>query len=211
MNMLHYNVMKTLFFTFFAPFVIAGTAMAAPKAAPVALDTVRTAYDDGRVSRIYTVLKGTDVREGVSLSYHRNGKLAIEVPYRNGKIDGVMRSYDEEGKLHETIGYLEGDEEGYSTVYYPNGKKKKRESFHQGILNGMSEEWSENGKILRQIPYENGQIHGVVKIYDEFGQIKEDVVFVRGLRNGAYHRYSYGKVTFEAEFKNNRCVKNCNF
>ena len=209
--MLHYNVMKTLFFTFFAPFVIAGTAMAAPKAAPVALDTVRTAYDDGRVSRIYTVLKGTDVREGVSLSYHRNGKLAIEVPYRNGKIDGVMRSYDEEGKLHETIGYLEGDEEGYSTVYYTNGKKKKRESFHQGILNGMSEEWSENGKILRQIPYENGQIHGVVKIYDEFGQIKEDVVFVRGLRNGAYHRYSYGKVTFEAEFKNNRCVKNCNF
>ena len=203
--------MKTLFFTFFAPFVIAGTAMAAPKVAPVALDTVRTTYEDGRVSRIYTVLKGTDVREGVSLSYHRNGKLAIEVPYRNGKIDGVMRSYDEDGKLHETIGYLEGEEEGYSTIYYPNGKKKSRESYRRGILNGMSENWDESGKLRRQIPYVEGQIHGTFKMYDEFGKIKEDMTFVRGLRNGLYHRYKYGKVELEAEFQNNRCVKNCNF
>lgn len=203
--------MKTLFFMFLAPFVIAGTAMAAPKASSVALDTVRTTYDNGRVSRIYTVKKGTDVREGVSLSYHANGKLAIEVPYRNGKIDGVLRSYDENGNLHETIGYLEGEEEGYSTIYYANGKKKKREVYHQGILNGVSEDWDELGRLVRQIPYENGQIHGVVKIFDETGKVIEDMNFVRGIRNGAYHRYSFGKVTLEAEFKDNRCVKNCNF
>ena len=209
--MLHFNVMKTLFFTFFAPFVIAGTAMAAPKVASPALDTVRTTYEDGRVSRIYTVLKGTDVREGASLSYHRNGKLAIEVPYRNGKIDGVMRSYDEEGRIHETIGYLEGEEEGYSTIYYANGKKKSRETYRCGILNGVSEDWDEMGRIRRQIPYVDGQIHGIVKIYDENGKIKEDMYFDHGLRNGAYRRYTFGKVTFEAEFKDNRCVKNCNF
>ena len=209
--MLHYNAMKKLFFTFLVPFVFAGTAMAAPKAAPVALDTVRTTYDDGRVSRIYTVLKGTDVREGVSLSYHRNGKLAIEVPYRNGKIDGVFRSYDENGTLHETIGYLEGEEEGYSTIYYANGKRKSRETYRHGILNGMSENWDEKGKLRRQIPYVDGQIHGVFKMYDEFGKIKEDMNFIHGLRNGAYRRYKYGKLEFEAEFQNNRCVKNCNF
>ena len=209
--MLHYNAMKKLFFTFFTPFVIAGTAIAAPKAAPVALDTIRTTYDDGRVSRIYTVLKGTDVREGVSLTYHPNGKLAIEVPYRNGKIDGVLRSYDENGMLHETIGYLEGEEEGYSTIYYANGKRKSRETYRHGILNGMSENWDEKGKLLRQIPYVDGQIHGVFKMYDEFGKIKEDMNFIHGLRNGAYRRYKYGKLEFEAEFQNNRCVKNCNF
>lgn len=209
--MLHYNVMKTLFFAIFTSFVICGTAMAAPQTATPALDTVRTTYEDGRVSRIYTVLKGTDVREGASLSYHRNGKLAIEVPYRNGKIDGVMRSYDENGKLHETIGYLEGEEEGYSTIYYPNGKKKNRESYRRGILNGVSETWDENGKLRRQIPYENGQIHGVFKAFDEMGLIQEDMSFVHGIRNGAYRRYSFGKLVFEAEFRDNRCVKNCNF
>lgn len=209
--MLHYNVMKTLFFTFFAPFVIASTAMAAPKAAPVALDTVRTTYDDGRVARIYTVLKGSNVREGVALSYHPNGTLAVEAPYKNGKLEGVFRSFDANGKLHETIGYRDGEEEGISTIFYSNGKRKSREIYHRGVLNGMSEEWFENGNLRRQIPYENGQIHGVVKFYDEMGLLAEDMNFVHGIRNGTYHRYTFGKLVLEAEFRDNRCVKNCNF
>lgn len=212
--MLHYNAMEKRFFTIFAAFVMFGTAItasAAPKSAAMALDTVRSTYDDGRISRIYTVKKGTDVREGVALSYHPNGKLAVEAPYRNGKLDGVFRSFDENGKLHETIGYLDGEEEGFSIIYYENGKKKSRESYRRGVLNGVSEEWFENGKLRRQIPYENGQIHGVVKFYDEMGLLAEDINFVRGIRNGTYHRYTFGKVTLEAEFQNNRCVKNCDF
>ncbi|SHM05682.1 Antitoxin component YwqK of the YwqJK toxin-antitoxin module [Fibrobacter sp. UWB7] len=212
--MLHYNAMKKRFFTIFACIVMGGTvisASAAPKSNNVALDTVRTTFDDGRVARIYTVKKGTDIREGVALSYHPNGKLAVEAPYRNGKLDGVFRSFDENGKLHETIGYLDGEEEGFSIIYYENGKKKSRESYRRGVLNGVSEEWFENGKLRRQIPYENGQIHGVVKFYDEMGLLAEDMNFVRGIRNGIYHRYTFGKVTLEAEFQNNRCVKNCDF
>lgn len=206
--------MKKRFLTIFTCIVMVGTvisASAAPKPANVALDTVRTTFDDGRVARIYTVKKGTDIREGVALSYHPNGKLAVEAPYRNGKLDGVFRSFDENGKLHETIGYLDGEEEGFSIIYYENGKKKSRESYRRGVLNGVSEEWFENGKLRRQIPYENGQIHGVVKFYDEMGLLAEDMNFVRGIRNGTYHRYTFGKVTLEAEFQNNRCVKNCNF
>ena len=203
--------MKTLFFAIFTCFVMAGTAIAAPKAVPVALDTVRTTYDDGSVSRVYTVKKGTDVREGMALSYHPNGKLAVEAPYKNGKLEGVLRAFNENGTLRETVGYKDGEEEGFSIHYYENGKKKSRESYRRGILTGMSEDWDENGKLRRQIPYENGQIHGVVKIFNELGQIEEEMKFVRGLRNGIYRRYSFGKIMLEAEFKENRCVKNCNF
>ena len=73
--------MKTLFFTFFAPFVIASTAMAAPKAASVALDTVRTTYDDGRVARIYTVLKGS-IRMGL-------WRLKLRIRMANWKVFSV--------------------------------------------------------------------------------------------------------------------------
>ena len=209
--MLHYNVMKKRFLTIFTCIVMVGTAFAAPKTATVALDTVRSTFDDGRVARMYTVKKGTDVREGVSLSYHPNGSLAIEAPYKDGKLDGVLRAFNDNGKLRETIGYRDGLEEGFSIRYYENGKKKSRETYARGILNGVSSDWDENGKLRREVPFENGQIHGIVKLYNEQGQIKEDVMFVRGLRNGAYHRYSFGKVIFEADFKDNRCVKNCNF
>ena len=212
--MLHYNAMKKRFFTIFACIVMGCTAIpafAAPKSNNVALDTVRMTFDDGRVARIYTVKKGTDVREGVALSYHPNGKLAVEAPYRDGKLDGVLRSYDENGMPLETVGYMDGEEEGFSIIYYQNGKKKRRESYHRGVLNGLSEEWYENGKLYRQIPFDNGQIHGVFKVYDEMGFLMEDMNFVHGIRNGLYHRYTFGKVTLEAEFQNNRCVKNCNF
>lgn len=212
--MLHYKAMEKRFFTFLACIVMGGTAIsafAAPKSTEVALDTVRTMYDDGRVARVYTVKKGTDVREGVALSYHPNGKLAVEAPYRDGKLDGVLRSYDENGNLRETVGYLDGEEEGFSIVYFENGHRKSRETYRHGILNGVSETWDEKGKLRRQIPYENGQIHGVYKSFNDLGQIEEDMNFVRGIRNGTYHRYTFGKVVFEAEFKDNRCVKNCNF
>jgi len=205
--MLHYNAMKRLFLTFFGCLVMSGTAFAAT---PV-LDTVQTKFDDGRVARIYTVLKGTDVREGLALSYHPNGKLAVEAPYKNGKLEGVLRSFYENGKLRETIGYKDGEEEGFTTHFYENGKKRNREVYIRGTLNGMSEDWFENGKLRRQIPYENGQIHGVVKVFNEMGQIEEEMNFVHGLRNGTYRRYSFGKIVLEAEFRENRCVKNCNF
>ncbi len=215
MIMLHYNVMKKLFLMIFLCIVTGCTAqtgsLADSTAVSAPVDTVKTTYDDGRVSRVYTVLKGTDVREGVSLTYHPNGKLAVEAPYKNGKLDGVLRSYDENGKLCETVGYKDGIEEGLSIVYYENGKKKSSEKYNRGTLNGMSEDWYEDGKIRRQIPYENGQIHGIVKIYDEMGLLFEDMKFERGIRNGAYHRYSFGKLVQEAEFKDNRCVKNCDF
>lgn len=215
MIMLHYNVMKKLFLMIFSCIVMGCTAqtpsLADSTTVSVALDTVKTTYDDGSVNRIYTVIKGTDVREGMSLTYHPNGKLAVEAPYKNGKLEGVFRSYDEKGNVIETIGYKNGEEEGYSIRYHENGKKKNSEKYHQGVLNGLSEDWDENGKLRRQIPYVEGQIHGLVKIYNEMGLIEEDMEFVHGLRNGAYRRYSFGKLVLEAEFKENRCVKNCNF
>ncbi len=207
--------MKKLFLMFFSCMLMGSVTISSALAAPAdvrgALDTVWTRYDDGRVARVYTVKKGTDEREGLALSYHPNGTLAIEAPYRNGKLEGVFRSYDVNGKLHETIGYMDGVEEGYSITYYTNGKRKNREMYQRGVLNGMSEDWYENGKLRRQIPYVDGQIHGIVKIYDEMGFLVEDMNFDRGLRNGAYHRYSFGKLVLDAEFKDNRCVKNCNF
>ena len=207
--------MKKLFLMIFLCIVTGCTAQTVPLTGSseisVALDTVKTTYDDGQVSRVYTVLKGTDVREGLALSYHPNGKLAVEAPYKNGKLDGDYRSYDESGKLRETVGYRDGVEEGFSILFYENGKRKSSEKYHQGVLNGLSVDWYENGNIRRQIPYEEGQIHGIVKIYNEMGKLEEDMNFVRGLRNGTYHRYSFGKLILEAEFQNNRCVKNCNF
>lgn len=176
-----------------------------------ALDTIRENFSDGTLARLYTVQKGTDIREGVAVTYHPNGKVAVEAPYKNGKLDGVFRSYYENGNPWQTIGYREGVEHGISTDYYENGMKKLREVYKDGVLDGMSEQYSERGLVWRAIPYVDGHIHGVAKVYDELGALKEEMTFQYGMRNGPYRRYNKGIKVLEAVFEKNRCVKNCDF
>ena len=180
-------------------------------AVEVSLDTVKTLFPDGSPARVYTVLKGTEIRHGVSLTYHPNGKVAVEAPYVNGLLDGVFRSYFENGTLWQTIGYKNGNEEGISTLYFENGKKKKSEVFKDGVQDGFSEEFSEQGKLQRRIPYAMGQVHGVAKIFDDKGVVVEEMTFERGLRHGPYRRYKKGLKIFEAKFERNRCIENCDF
>ncbi len=175
------------------------------------LDTIRTSYEDGSPARIYTVLAGSEIREGLSISYHPNGNVAVEAPYKNGKLDGVFRSYYENGKVWQTVGYLDGVEEGFSVTYYENGSKKIKETYKNGVLSGATEEYYESGKLRRKLPYLKGQIHGVGKVYDEAGSMVEEMTFEYGLRHGPYRRYKKGLKILEAEFEHNRCVKNCDF
>lgn len=210
--------MNTFFYS-----IILGSALLAGGFSPVAaqneqnsasgtaLDTIKTTFPDGSLSRVYTVRKGTEIREGVSISYHPSGKVAVEAPYINGQLDGVFRSYFENGKVWQTIGYRNGDEEGISTTYFENGKKKKKEIYREGVLHGMSEEYDSDGKLQRSIPYENGQVHGLAKIFDEKGAVAEEMTFDRGLRHGPYRKFKKGLKVFEAKFERNRCVENCDF
>ena len=202
--------MKTLFSLCITLCGLCSIALA-QKTPTAALDTIKEFYSDGTPSRLYTVQKGTDIREGVAVSYHPNGKVAIEAPYKDGKLDGVFRSYYENGKRWQTIGYRAGIEHGISTDYYDNGMKKLREVYKDGVLDGMSEEYNERGLVWRKIPYVAGRIHGVARVYDELGVLKEEMTFENGLRNGPYRRFKLGVKVLEATFERNRCIENCNF
>jgi len=178
---------------------------------PTALDTIRETYPDGTLSRTYSVQHGTTIRQGTAYSYHPNGKLAIEAPYTDGKLDGVFRSYFENGNLWQTIGYKNGIEEGITTTYFENGFKKSKETYRSGILHGSVEEFYESGKLRRRLPYVMGMLHGTAKVYDQLGAVTEEMTFEKGLRNGPYRRFNKGIKTLEAKFVQNRCVENCDF
>lgn len=187
-------------------------AVASPEAAETAVyDTIRTTYEDGTLSRVYTVLHGTETREGVSISYHPNGKVAVEAPYKAGKLDGVFRSYYANGQVWQTIGYRDGIEEGITTTYFENGVKKSREIYKYGALEGVVEEWDASGNLRRKLPYVGGQLHGVAKVFDAQGALKEEMTMVHGMRHGPYRRYNRGIKVLDAEFERNHCVKNCEF
>src|SRR5574344_86429 len=133
--------MKTKIYLFFICFLSVSPVLVRA----LELDTIKTYFSDRSLARVYTVLKGSDVREGLSISYHPNKKVAIEANYKAGKLEGVYKSYYENGNLWQTIGYKNGIEEGFSITYYESGIKQIKETYREGVLHGTSSEYDEKG------------------------------------------------------------------
>lgn len=173
------------------------------------LDTIRTNFDDGSIARMYTVKKGTIVREGVAISYHPGGMVAVEVPYIDGKITGKYKSYYANGKLRQTTEFTDDIENGLSESFYEDGKIRKREIYKNGALDGVVEEFDENGVKRAETPFVEGTIEGKAKLFDEQGSLSEDLDFVHGIRTGYYRKYNKGIMVKQIRFFRNRCDSAC--
>lgn len=173
------------------------------------LDTVRVRFADGKLAEIYTVGKGSQVKEGKSVSYHPNGKVGVEANYKNGKLDGDFKSFYQNGTPWQAVQYKDGVENGMSVAYFESGKKQLEEFYKNGDLEGTSKEWDSTGTLRREFEYKDGELNGVARIYDEEGVLTEDMEFVNGTRQGKYHQYKKGLMTMDAEFDHNRCIKGC--
>ena len=72
-------------------------------------------------------------QEEVKKEYYGSGELKSEVPYKNGK------------------------KEGLETKWYRNGKKKAEFHFKNGKEEGLWVRWWDNGQVHRKGNYKNGK------------------------------------------------------
>ena len=61
---------------------------------------------------------------GVVCSYHSNGKIRDETPFKNGLQEGITKCYYESGKLEYEDPYKNDKREGIAKSYYESGKLK---------------------------------------------------------------------------------------
>lgn len=59
--------------------------------------------------------------DGVVKRYE-NGKLDNEIPFSNGKVEGIKKRYYESGEVQIKIPYKNGKLEGAIEIYHKNGK-----------------------------------------------------------------------------------------
>ena len=60
--------------------------------------------------------------EGIRRAYYESGKLMGETPYKDDKVEGVLKVYFETGKLNIETPYKNHKREGYERVYYATGQ-----------------------------------------------------------------------------------------
>ena len=154
--------------------------------------------------------------DGVSRTYHSNGKVETEKVYKLGIEDGYDRRYGSDGTLTLDECYKDGKRDGKWTQhlssnlgdmvrisFYKNGlpdgqwsetwkdgKPEKSTTYKNDEKNGEEITYFTDGTPEKSSNYLNGKLNGITKeFYFESGKCKSEYTFRNGEREGAYKRY----------------------
>jgi len=106
---------------------------------------------------------------GKIISYYPNGKIAREMTYEKGEIQGEYTAYYENGNLERKHNNVDDDYHGIAYTYYPDGTTKTETSYTYGYKQGLEKKYYPNGTIKQEINYKNDERSGKAQYYDEQG------------------------------------------
>ena len=111
-------------------------------------------YKDTDVDEVngITVLRSTgQLVNGVVYSYHGNGNVSVEVPYKGGIKEGIARYYYKSGGLESETPYKNNVVEGIERVYYESGELRGETPFRNDKRGGKSADPKQFGVVAHTI------------------------------------------------------------
>lgn len=126
----------------------------------------------------------------VDKSYWENGNLKSELPYRNGKLNGVARWYYEDGTLQQEVPYVDNKINGVLKRYHDNGRREAEETYVNDMKNGKAVEYTYPGKRIEQKYYRNDTLHGIYRKWHRNGKIQIEGELINGLYEGRWLYYN---------------------
>lgn len=142
----------------------------APKFAPIEVAHRNKIDDMGR-------------KQGKWQSYSRNGKLILEITYKNNQKHGEYARFNGvTGKMIEKGNYLKGVKNGSYTKWFSTGSKRVEGSYSNGKKSGMWNYYykSVSGALRMAGNFELGKREGAWIFYDKTGAIRKKVKFQSG-------------------------------
>ncbi len=115
----------------------------------------------------------------IQRTYFKNGKTESEIPYENGKPNGVIKRFYETGTIQETEEVRNGNGEGVRRYYYPNGQLWTDQVYKAGQNWEVRANYTEKGQRRKAGTLHNG--NGTIIFYNEDGTVREVKSFVNGV------------------------------
>ncbi len=149
-------------------------------------------------------------KEGLNISYHKNGKVYEEIYYKDGHIgDGPYKKYYDNGALQIQYIYKNNRINGLYEEFWYNGNLKRKSYYENGFIHGLSKIYYENGNIQEESYLVNDIFEGSTKKYYSNGILKESLIYANNLKNGLYEEFDKNGILIKREFyKNNVKVEN---
>jgi hypothetical protein len=114
----------------------------------------------------------SSVSDSIHREYYPDGKLRLEVLYKNGKKHGIETQWYDHSKRCPMIEkyFNNGLLDGPVIHYDKNCNKTMIENFKNGIKEGWEIEFHENGNLKAEGYYRKGYLDGMFKVYDKNGK-----------------------------------------
>jgi hypothetical protein len=126
------------------------------------------------------------VREGLMKTFYTDGRLRQTFWYKNGLREDSSRWYFPEGQLFRTTPYKKDTIDGVQMQYYRNGKLKARLGYIKGLRTPFLEEYTMEGKLITGYPElivstrDEYQSKGIYRISLKLSDRNTKVRFYRG-------------------------------
>lgn len=143
-----------------------------------------------------------DIYDGKCYNFHKNGKIAVEWNYSNGKENGICKEYYDTGILKKEFYYLNGVEDSTYKEFDKLGNLKLIVNYSKGILSGPYKKFHSNGNLIEEGTYNKSVLHGEIKFYYDSNKIKSIVNYFLGEARENKFYYENGNLKSESDFTN---------
>ncbi|WP_395050635.1 hypothetical protein [Flavobacterium sp.] len=132
-------------------------------------------YQENRIKYYIKKNKTGELNEKIEIigetatisSSYPNGKIAIQINYVKGNVEGKLLINNELGKPEYESNNSNNLLNGNRIEYYSNGNVYKKEYFKNSDFEGLQEYFKEDGKPWITAEYKNDELQGNVLIYNE--------------------------------------------
>jgi antitoxin component YwqK of YwqJK toxin-antitoxin module len=160
------------------------------------LDSVWKFYSEqGKIAFEFNYKEGK--KNGLKKTYDtKEGILLIAENYENDVKEGLTTTYYKDGKIKETIPFVAGKEEGQGFEYDPDGTIltltqykmgfiQKSEIINRkdknGLKQGLWKEFYPNGMVKTEVTYTDGKMSGYLKEYSLKGSLTNTTKYIDGV------------------------------
>lgn len=137
------------------------------------------------------------------IQYRDSMRLSEEIPYVDGKLQGLYRYYDTNSILWKIEPYINDQLNGYVRYFYQNGDIRYQIPYIKGKREGLSKNYNEQGVIVRTDNYVDNKLNGISSLYTDQGNLISQTPYKKDRIDGLLKRYyPNGKLRAQIPYQN---------
>ncbi len=162
-------------------------------------------YELDKINGLYYQRNTIDPFTGMAIDEHVNGQKKLNIPIKDGKVDGVAKEWNMNGDKIYEASFENGIQIGTETQWYATGDKKLELNYVNGEPDGICTEWHKSGQKKSEGLFKNGKEEGEHNWWYSDGNLDQQVFFKNGLADGTIKNwYQSVQIKLESHYKNGK-------